>query len=396
MTGALRRVLVVGASLAGLRAADRLRAGGFDGELTVVGAEPHLPYDRPPLSKRQLATDDPAESTTLRLPDGLGARWLTGVPAVGLDPDGRTVKLADGQELGWDGLVIATGAAARGWHGPVPAGVHTLRGRDDAVALRAGLRAGRRLVVVGAGFLGGEIAATARACGLEVTLVEAAEQPLARAVGAEAGGYLAELHRESGIVLRTGVTVTAFHGEPGLTGVTLSDGTELPADLAVLALGAVPHTGWLAGAGLAPDGGLDCDPYLRALRADGSVLPGVVAAGDVVRWPHPLAGGARVTLGHWSNAVEQAATAAHTLLHPDEPQPFTGVPSFWSDLHGVKLHSVGLPAFADRAEVLEHDLPGRRLEIAYHRAGRLVGALTVNRVGRLAGYRRELHEALLR
>lgn len=395
MSAQPRRIVVVGASLGGLRAAEALRVGGFDGALTVVGDEPHLPYDRPPLSKQQLASDDPADSTTLPVPEGLGVDWRLGQPAVGLDPETRSVRLADGQELGYDGLVIATGSAARGWPNAVPAGVHTLRGRDDAIALRAELRPGRRLVVLGAGFLGGEIAATARGCGLEVTLVEASEQPLARAIGAEAGGYVAALHRESGIELRTGVTVSAFHGEPALTGVTLSDGTELAADVAVLALGAVPNTDWLVGTGLALDGGIGCDPYLRVLRADGSVLPGVVAAGDVVRWPHPLAGGAPVALGHWTNAVEQAVTAAHTLLHPEAPEPFTGVPSFWSDLHGVKIRSVGLPAVADEARVLEHDLPGRRLEVSYHRAGRLVGALTVNRVGRLAGYRRELQEELL-
>ncbi|GAA3039954.1 FAD-dependent oxidoreductase [Kitasatospora albolonga] len=395
MSGGLGRVLVVGASLGGLRAAEALRAGGYDGALTLVGAEPHPPYDRPPLSKQQLASEDPADATALPVPEGLGAEWLLGTPAVALDPDGRTVKLADGQELGWDGLVIATGSAARGWDGPVPQGVHTLRGRDDALALRAELRSGRRLLVVGAGFLGGEIAATARSRGLEVTVVEAAGQPLARAIGAEAGGYLAALHRESGIDLRTGVTVTAFRGGARLTGAVLSDGTELALDAAVLALGAVPNTGWLEGAGLALDGGVGCDAALRVLRADGSVLPGAVAAGDVVRWPHPLAGGARVALGHWTNAVEQAAAAARTLLHPGAPEPFTGVPSFWSDLHGVKVRSVGLPAFADEVRVVEHDLPGRRLEVSYHRAGALVGALTVNRVGRLAGYRRELEEVLL-
>ncbi|MEU9982563.1 FAD-dependent oxidoreductase [Streptomyces sp. NPDC050856] len=394
-----RELVIVGASLAGLRAAEALRAQGFTGNLTVVGDEPRLPYDRPPLSKQVLTATDRPASTELPLPDGLDIRWRLGQAAVALDPDTRTVTLADGARLPYDGLLIATGSAARGWPAeqPPPRGVMTLRGWDDALALRAELVPGRRLVVVGAGFLGGEIAAAARARGLDVTLVETGNQPLERAIGAVAGTFVATLHREAGIDLRTGTTVTDFHASADgrLTGVRLSDGTEAGATAAVLALGAVPATGWLAGSGIAVDGGVRCDPCLRALRPDGTAVPGVVTAGDIARAPQALADGEPLALGHWTNAVEQAATAAHTLLHPDAPRPFTGVPSFWSDLHGVKIRSVGLPGAADEARVLEYDLGARRLEVSYHRAGRLVGALTVGRVSRLAAYRQELQQRQL-
>ncbi|WP_037845185.1 MULTISPECIES: NAD(P)/FAD-dependent oxidoreductase [unclassified Streptomyces] len=394
-----RGLLIVGASLAGLRTAEALRAQGFTGALTIVGDEPHRPYDRPPLSKQVLTSDGPPPGAELPLSGDLEARWLLGGPAVRLDEGTRTVTLSDGTHLPFDGLLIATGSTARGWPADRPApprGVFTLRGRDDALALRAELVPGRRLVVVGAGFLGGEIAAAARGRGLDVTLVEAGAQPLQRAIGAEGGAFMAALHREAGIDLRTGTTVTDFRSSADgrITGLRLSDGTELPADSAVLALGAVPATGWLTGSGLAIEGGVRCDPYLRALRTDGTVVPGVVAAGDVAKVPQPLADGTALALGHWTNAVEQSATAAHTLLNPAAPQPYTGVPSFWSDLHGVKVRSVGLPAAADEARVVEYDLEARRLDITYHRAGRLVGALTIGRTNRLAAYRNALRQPL--
>ncbi|TDD55400.1 NAD(P)/FAD-dependent oxidoreductase [Nonomuraea terrae] len=386
-------MVIVGASLAGLRAAQALRADGFTGSLTIVGDEPHFPYDRPPLSKRTL-TADLVPDNALPMPDGLDARWELGQPAVHLDTQRGAVTLGDGTRLAYDGVLVATGSTARGWHDPrsLPErGVLTLRTRDDALRLRAELPPGHKLVVVGAGFLGGEIAAAARARGVDVTLVEAASQPLERAIGAGPGAYMAELHREAGIDLRTGTTVADFRATGGrLTGVRLSDDSELPADVAVLALGAAPATAWLAGSSLDIGNGVRCDIHLRALTADGAVVPGVVAAGDVARVPHHLAGGAPIVLGHWSNAVEQGTAAAHTLLKPDDPRPFTGVPTFWSDLHDARIRSVGLPALADEVRVHEHDLAGRHLEVGYHRAGKLVGALTVGRTGRLTAYRHQL------
>ncbi|MFJ8842482.1 NAD(P)/FAD-dependent oxidoreductase [Streptomyces cyaneofuscatus] len=390
-----RDVVIVGASLAGLRAAETLRAEGFTGSLTLVGAEQHAPYDRPPLSKRFLTGQVPAD-TALPVPDGLRACWRLGRAAVRLDPYSRIVTLADGTGLPYDGLLIATGAAARsgvlpGEPGP-DQGVFTLRGRDDATALRAALTPGRKLLVVGAGFLGGEVAAAGRALGLHVTLVEAGAVPLARAVGTEVGAFVGTLHREAGIDLRTGTTVAAYRTGPDgrLTGARLADGRTVAADVAVLALGAVPATGWLAGSGIEAAGGVPTDSRLRALFPCGNAVPGVVAAGDAARVPQPLAGGAAPPLGHWSGAVEQGAAAARTLLRGEAAPAFAEVPSFWSDFHGVRLRSVGLPALGDTVKVHECDREARRLEVSYHLDGRLVGALTIGRTSRLAAYRRTL------
>ncbi len=388
-----RHLVIVGASLAGLRAAESLRYNGFTGRLTVVGGEAHPPYDRPPLSK-QLLTSDTAPDPALPVDPGLGVEWRLGTPAVRLQPDRRTITLADGTSLYYDGVLVATGAHARGWPDPTQVpdhGVVTLRTRDDATTLRAHLRPGRRLVVVGGGFLGSEVAASARARGVEVVLVHSGHQPLDHLVGTAAGSFVAALHRAAGIDLRADTTVARFRSRGGhVTGVELADGTALSADVVLLALGAVPATGWLTGSGLDIEQGVRCDRHLRALDVHGAVVPGVVAAGDVARVPQPLAGGRAMPLGHWSNAVEQGTAAARTLLAPDDSPAFTGVPSFWSDLHGARIRSVGLPALHDEIHVHEHDPEGRRLDVSYHRNGHLVGALTANRTGRLAAYRRQL------
>ncbi|RVU23921.1 FAD-dependent oxidoreductase [Streptomyces antnestii] len=389
-----RELVIVGASLAGLRAAQALRAERFTGTITVVGDEPRPPYDRPPLSKQLLTADARPTVPELPVPDGLDVRWQLGCAAVALAPDTRTLTLADGTTLTYDGLLIATGSTARRWPAPLPPHVLTLRGWDDTLVLRDALATARRLLVVGAGFLGGEVAAAARTRGLDVTLVEASAQPLQRALGTDAGAYVAALHRESGIDLRTSTTVEEFrtHDDGQLAGALLSDGSYHPADAAVLALGSLPATDWLTGSGLDAEGGVRCDPYLRALRPDGTPFTDVTVAGDAARAPHPLADHEPIVLGHWTNAVEQAATAARTLLHPDPPRPSPTVPSFWSDLHGAAIRSVGLPSRADAAEVIELDVIARKLEVVYHRRGRLVGALTAGRPGRLATHHRHLQQ----
>ena len=380
----MRRIVVVGASLAGLRAAEALRSEGFAGELHIVGAEGHPPYNRPPLSKG-LLTGTHAVEDLLRPTADLDARWWLGRPARGLDLDARTLQAGD-RRLGFDGLVIASGARPRAWPGPVPEGVRGFRRLEDALDLReALLRGPRRVVIVGAGFLGGELASSCVALGLAVTLVELEQAPLASRLGADVAAFLAQLHREHGVDLRTGVTVARFAGAPALRRVELSDGTSLEADLSIVALGIEPNVEWLAGSGLAVDGGVLCDPALRCPGA-----PAVVAAGDVARWPHQLFGGSALSIGHWTNAAEQARLAARNLLR--EPEPFAAVPSFWSDLHGIKLRSVGLPELADDCELLEGAFADRSFLTAYARRGVLVGAVAADLNRRLPPYRRLIEQ----
>ena len=376
----LGHIAVVGASLAGLRTAEALRRHGYQGELTLIGAEPHFPpYDRPPLSKAVL-TGAPPER--LRAPGEaeLGAKLRLGVAAVGLDLAARQVHLADGERLGFDGLVIATGvaprqpAALRG----APPEVFVLRTLEDALALRAALLRGPRVAVVGGGFIGCEIAAACRALGLEVTVVEADEQPLRRVLGPRMGRELAALHRDHGTALRTGTPVAGLR--PGR--VLLADGTEVPADVVVVAIGCAPATGWLRGSGLDLTDGVLLDERCAAVGARG-----VVAAGDVARWPHPLFG-ETLRIEHWTNAVEQADAAARTLLAGPggTAEPYAAVPYFWSEQYGTKIHFVGRAT--GRPRVVEGSPAERRFVAVWTRAGVVCGALCVNRAGRLARYRR--------
>jgi NADPH-dependent 2,4-dienoyl-CoA reductase/sulfur reductase-like enzyme len=388
-------IVVVGASLAGVRAARALRERGYGGRLTLVGDEPHLPYDRPPLSKEFLTGRADAERVRLPL-EGLDADWALGRAAARLDPERRIVVLVDGTELPYEGLVIATGSRARPWGAGAPRhGVHTLRGLDDARTLGAALARGGPLLVAGAGFVGTEVAAAAWAAEVPVTLVDKAARPWIGRFGDEAAAFVERLHRDAGVDLRCGTLVTSLKGDDRVTGAELSDGTSVAADAVVVALGAVPATEWLIGSDVALDEGVLVDAYCRVLRTDGSHLPGVVAAGDVARWPHPWTPGRGLSLGHWSNAVEQAEAAAATLLFPDEPAAYRPVPSFWSDQYGVKFRSVGLPELADTVEVREQSVERRRLDLAYYRDGALVGALTANRAARTASYQAQLAAALV-
>ncbi|WP_159942351.1 MULTISPECIES: NAD(P)/FAD-dependent oxidoreductase [unclassified Nocardiopsis] len=388
-------VVVVGAGLAGLSAATALRDRGFGGRLTVVGDEPHGPYDRPSLSKDLLTGRRAEEQTGLPLPPDLGARWVLGRSAVRLDRAGRRVLLDDGSALEYDGLVVASGASAVPWPGPPapPGGVHTLRGRGDALGLRAALRRGDPLLVVGAGFVGSEVASAARELGVPVTLVDRARTPLEGALGPVAGRLFAGAQARAGVDFRAGTAVRRLLGERSLSGAELSDGTRVRAGAALVALGARPNTAWLRGSGLRLGGGaapgLVCDHRRRALGQDGAPAEGVVALGDVVAAPNPLPGAgapSHLVIGHWSEAVDHADAAAAALLGQEGPgtEP---VPSFWSDQFGLRVRSVGLPRLADRTEVREHDPDRSRLEVTYHRGGRLVGALTVNRTSRLAAHR---------
>ncbi|MFJ2442675.1 MULTISPECIES: NAD(P)/FAD-dependent oxidoreductase [unclassified Streptomyces] len=358
-------IVVVGASAAGLAAAETLRREGYGGALTLIGAESRSPYDRPPLSKQILAGQWQPDRLDLRAAGELAALEMDmrlGAAATGLDLDGRAVRLADGTSVPYDGLIIATGVRPRRLPG---GGGHVLRTLDDALALRERLGPGCRLVVVGAGFLGSEAASVARGLGSEVTLLEPAPVPLAHAVGEEVGRVLAEAHLDHGVDLRTGVTVT----EVGEGGVLLADGERIEADEVLVAIGSVPNTEWLAGSGLTVGDGLVCDAYCAA-------APGVYGAGDVARWHNPLFG-TSMRIEHRTNAAEQGMAAARNLLGSQTRKPFAPVPYFWSDQYDMKVQAFGYPRGHDEVAVVEGELGTRRFLAAYRSGDRLTAVLAV-------------------
>ncbi|HEU5149809.1 MAG TPA: FAD-dependent oxidoreductase [Iamia sp.] len=383
-------VVVVGASLAGLHAARALRRQGYDGTLTVVGDEPHLPYDRPPLSKQVLAGTWAPERTALLTArdDDLDLTWALGRAATGLDPRARTVALDDGTDLPYDGVVIATGAAPRRLPGTDGlAGVHVLRSLDDAVALRADLDAGpARVVVVGAGFIGAEVAATARSRRLSVTLVEPLPVPLGRVLGGEVAETVAAVHRDEGVDLRLGVGVEAVEGGDRVERVRLADGTTIACDVVVVGIGVTPNTGWLEASGLPLADGVVADATCR-------VGPGIVAAGDVARWPHPTYG-EDLRVEHWDHAIAQGGHAAETLLAGDGARPFAPVPWFWSDQYDRKIMLAGRPAAAEEVRVVDGSLAERRFVALYRRGDQVVAALGMNRPAPLARWRMRLADGV--
>lgn len=372
------KIAVIGAGLAGLRCAEALRDGGFGGELHIVGSEAHKPYTRPPLSKAYLTSDDVPE-VALRGGPSLGATWHLGQAATHVDWSARSVRLQNGTDLEFDGLAIATGAAARPWPGTPYhcSGVHFLRHLDDAKRLRERLNEGpRRVVVVGAGFIGGEVASSARMLGHDVTIIELGSQPLVNVLGPNVGERVAAIHRENGVAVHLGVAVDSFESERGvLSGVRLSSGELIPADLCLLALGGVPATSWLAGTGLDCRGGVRCHDNLAVVG-----VRDVVAAGDVVRWPHRRFGGEVVNVGHWTNAAAQGIHAARTLLAREQAsEPFDAIPSFWSSFHGVSIRSVGIPALGQETHQVEGSVFESSSVIAYLREKRVVGIVGIGR-----------------
>lgn len=389
-------MVIVGASLAGVRAAERLRRDGYDGELVIVGAEEHRPYDRPPLSKRALdgtadSDDTVREAAELSVDEDLEATWRLGTTATGLRLDEHRLELSDGDQLAWSKLLIATGAAPK----MLPAfkgrdGVHVLRTLDDAMGLRRDLDAGPRVAVIGAGFIGLEVASSCRKRGLEVTVLEPQPSPLAHALGPALGAALGTMHRGEGTTLRLGVGVSRPLGEGRVAGVELDSGEKVEADAVVMGVGVTPSTGWLQDSGLDLDNGVRCDESLRAL-AGGKPHPDVVAAGDVARWASPRAP-EPVRIEHWTNAVEQGDAAARTLLDPEGAATFGPVPYVWSDQCRVKIQVVGLPASQDETQVLEGTPGEGKWLVAYGRDGRLTGAVGAGRPGRVMKLRAALAE----
>lgn len=375
-------LVVVGASLAGLRAVEAARKAGHEGLVTLVGAEEHLPYDRPPLSKQLLApgAGDPApyrSETELR---ELGVELRLGSPATALDTAARTVTVG-GHDLAYDALVVATGATPRVLPGALLRGVVTLRTRDDALALRAALDAGVPVAVVGAGFVGLEVASAVRSRGAEVTVLEASPHPLARTVGAEAADLLLALTRDSGVDLRTGVTVAGFDEVDGeVSGVRLGDGSRVPARLVVVGIGAAPAVDWLVGSGLALDDGVVVDATLAA-------VDGVWAAGDVARVRGPGDDTGR-RVEHWTNAHEQGLLAGANAvagLRGEPAREHVTVPYVWSDVHGAKVQLLGHAQGADRTEVL--GTPAGPWLVLYGRDGAFTGVLGRDLPGRVMKFR---------
>jgi NADPH-dependent 2,4-dienoyl-CoA reductase/sulfur reductase-like enzyme len=383
--------VIVGSSVGGVRTAQALRAAGYDGDVVLVGAEGRLPYDKPPLSKGLLAGAATPGSIGLLTEAGardLGVRLVLGRAARRLDVARRHLELADGERLPYDDVVIATGARARPSPWGQPPGVHVLRTLDDATALREDLRRGGPLVVIGAGFIGAEVAATARGMGLQdVTVVDPVPAPLSRVLHPAVAERFGALHREHGVSTRFGVGVAGIDrgpggrgapGGPGGLSVRLTDGSRLPAATVVVGIGAIPNDRWLASSGLRIADGVVCDQYSRVAGA-----PGVHAVGDVARWFH-LGRGALVRAEHWTNAVEQAACVAHNIAHPGQPRAYAPVEYVWSDQYDWKIQLAGRTGGDLRPVTV--DRPGaagavavRSFAVLYAAAdGLLAGAVAVN------------------
>jgi phthalate 3,4-dioxygenase ferredoxin reductase component len=371
------RTVIVGASVAGIRTAQALRAEGYGGSIVVVGDEAELPYDRPPLSKQVLSgawdLDRIALITESAAADA-GIELRLGVAATGLVPADRQVMLEDGSSLPYDSVVIATGLSARRPPWPVESGLFVLRTLRDSAELRARFRPGVSVVFVGAGFIGAEAASAAQAAGCQVTLVDVESVPMGRVAGAAIGTRLSELHEQRGVRTRFGVGVRSITGAEGALTVQLDDGTELEAAIVVAGLGAVPNVGWLAGSGLPVDDGVVCDEYLRV---DGG--PNVYACGDIARFPHAGLGRA-ARAEHWTNAADQARCVAHNIVHPGEPKAYRPTDYAWSDQYDWKLQVVGSPAAAATEELIGDLLAERpRVATLYADAnGALCGAAVLN------------------
>lgn len=379
-------LVVVGASLAGLRAVEGARAAGFKGRVVLVGDEPDPPYDRPPLSKAFMMgdTDDTSFDLAALIGGEHPVEMLLGTRATGLDLAGHRL-LTDARPIDFDKMVIATGAAPRALPGlPDLRGIHYLRSRADAVALRRAVAARTRVVVLGGGFIGAELSSSFRSIGAAVTLVEAAEVPLARAFGCITGREVAALHEMNGVDLRCGAEVAEVVGDGDVRAVILSDGQVIEADVLVVGIGARPATRWLGGSGLEldeSDGAIICDEHLASSAAD------IWAAGDVVSWPSRIAG-RRIRLENWTNATQQGSVAGRNAVGVS-PVPYDTVPYAWTDWYGQRIQVVGRTDRTERTDLLRYgSVDEGRMVTIYRDEDRVVGAVTVNEPGRIMKLRR--------
>lgn len=384
-------IVIVGAGLAGYQAAGALRRGGFDGQVTIVGDEVHRPYDRPPLSKELLAGR--VDRGFCFYPcDKLDVEWRLQTRAERLSVERGIVYLADGEQLAFDGLVIATGRRARRWPAPIELeGVHMLRSLDESTVLGEAVKADSRVAIIGAGFIGCEVAATLKERGLEeVTLIEMAGHPMP-VLGPVLGPRAGRLHEARGVRCRMNASVAAFEGRDRVEAVRLASGEILEADLVLLALGSVPNSEWVQASGLELiAGAVHCDEHCFAVGADR-----VVVAGDIAAFPHPLATGV-VSIEHWSNARDMGKCAGANLLAAvDARQPFAPVPTFWSDQYDVKIKSAGLLGEANTFSIVHEDATNASVVVEAHRGHELVGAVAFNDNRAIVGYQRKLAERVI-
>jgi NADPH-dependent 2,4-dienoyl-CoA reductase/sulfur reductase-like enzyme len=372
-----RTVVIVGSSVGGVRTAKALRSQGFTGRVVVIGGEAHLPYDKPPLSKQFLAGAwDQNRVTILTAEDADQAdiELRLGSAAECLDMADRAVVLTDGTRVGYDVLVVATGAAARPSPWSVDSGIHLVRTLDDTRELARALAVTGPVVVVGGGFIGAEVAATAHAAGRDVTIVDPLAAPISRVVGAELGAMLAGVHARHGVRTRFGIGVESVEGREGDLRVTLTDGETLPAATVVVGIGAIPNDGWLASSGLLIDDGVVCDEFCRAIDH-----PDVYAVGDVARWWHPRHG-EDIRVEHWTNAAEQSVCVAHNVCHPGELRAYAPTEYVWSDQYDWKIQIAGRPNRSALHRIIG-DIAGDPAQAAAvygDRDGILSGAVTVN------------------
>ena len=370
-------VAIVGASIAGVRTTQALRAKGYDGRIVLIGAEADLPYDKPPLSKQYIATRWDENRVGLLTPEAaraLDVELRLGVAATELDAEQHRVRLEDGSSVCYSRLILATGAAARPPPWDIESGVYVLRTLADARSLREALHQPGPVVVVGGGFVGAEVAAAARAVGKSVTVVDPLQSPIGRLVGGAVGDLFARIHTSHNVTSRFGVDVVNVTGRRGALEVSLSNGEIIPAATVVVGIGATPNVDWLAGAGLRLDDGVMCDEFCRALGQ-----PDVYAVGDVARWMH-LERGEYVRLEHWTNAVEQASCVAHNITNPAAQQAYCPTEYVWSDQYDWKIQVVGRPGRGDSHEVIGDTLsdPPRFAAIFRSSDDSLAGAVTVN------------------
>lgn len=380
----MERVVIVGASLAGLNAAEVLRDEGFHGQITLIGDEPELPYDRPPLSKQLLTGEWDVDRLPLRSADEFNAlklEFLRGRTAIRLDPQASTVELDDHSLVEYDGMIIATGARALSLpFGHELSGVHTLRTQQDALRIREDLDSATKVAVIGAGFIGAEVASSAKARGLDVTMVEALSAPMLGPLGADLAAWATGLHEQAGVQMRFDARVSSLIGESRVEAVELQDGSRIEADTVVVGIGVRPNVQWLEDSGLTIGDGVICDQFCRA-------GPMIYAAGDVARWPNELFMHFRygepqrtMRIEHWTNAIEQGMAAARNLMlesRGERLEAFTPVPYFWSDQHGLSIMASGITSPRDEFRLVHGSLESNRFAAVYGLRGYLTGVVAV-------------------